>query len=63
MRGGYPSRSREFRDLVYCHRNRIGEFDFRYSNRVTLGYSDADRADVLLSGVVGKRLAYQQTGA
>ncbi len=41
----------------------LAEFDFRYSNRVALGYSDADRADTLLSGIVGKRLTYQTVGA
>lgn len=41
----------------------LAEFDFRYSNRAGLGYNDADRADLLLDGVVGKRLTYQQTGA
>lgn len=41
----------------------LAEFDFRYSNRVALGYNDADRADALLSGIVGKRLTYQTTGA
>lgn len=40
----------------------LAEFDFRYSNRVALGYNDADRAEVLLKGVVGKRLTYQQSG-
>jgi transposase-like protein len=41
----------------------LAEFDFRYSNRVALGYNDSDRADALLLGVVGKRLTYQTTGA
>ena len=41
----------------------LAEFDFRYSNRVALGYNDADRADALLKGVIGKRLTYQTTGA
>ena len=41
----------------------LAEFDFRYSNRVALGYNDSDRADTLLKGIVGKRLTYQQTGA
>ena len=41
----------------------LAEFDFRYSNRVALGYNDADRADALLSGVVGKRLTYETIGA
>jgi hypothetical protein len=38
----------------------LAEFEFRYSNRVALGYADADRADTLLKGVVGKRLTYKQ---
>ncbi len=46
----------------HCHENHLhrylAEFDFRYSNRVALGYNDADRADALLSGIVGKRLTY-----
>lgn len=37
----------------------LAEFNFRYSNRVALGYNDADRADVLLRGIIGKRLTYQ----
>jgi transposase-like protein len=41
----------------------LAEFDFRYSNRVALGYNDADRADALLSGIVGKRLTYQTASA
>jgi hypothetical protein len=53
---------------IYQHCNEkhlhryLAEFDFRYSNRVALGYNDADRADELLKGVVGKRLTYQTTG-
>ena len=41
----------------------LAEFDFRYSNRVGLGYNDADRADAMLQGVVGKRLTYRTIGA
>jgi len=41
----------------------LAEFDFRYSNRTALGCNDADRADRLLSGIVGKRLTYQQSCA
>ncbi|WP_430444075.1 IS1595 family transposase [Sphingorhabdus contaminans] len=54
---------------VYQHCNEkhlhryLAEFDFRYSNRVALGYNDADRADTLLSGIVGKRLTYQTASA
>jgi transposase-like protein len=39
----------------------VAEFDFRYNNRVRLGYSDTDRAGKLLQGVVGKRLTYRTT--
>ncbi len=37
----------------------LAEFDFRYSNRVAIGFNDAARADALLKGIVGKRLTYQ----
>jgi transposase-like protein len=37
----------------------LAEFDFRYSNREALGVNDADRANELLRGIVGKRLTYQ----
>jgi transposase-like protein len=53
---------------VYQHCNErhlhryLAEFDFRYSNRVALGYNDADRADTLLKGVTGQRLTYQTIG-
>jgi transposase-like protein len=36
----------------------VNEFDFRYSNRKT---SDAERADVALKGIKGKRLTYKGT--
>jgi transposase-like protein len=57
MRGVY-----QFCGEKHLHRY-LAEFDFRYSNRVALGYNDADRADNLLKGVTGKRLTYQQAGA
>lgn len=42
------------------HLNRyLAQFDFRYSNRKALGTDDAERADLVLRGVVGKRLTYQ----
>jgi transposase-like protein len=41
----------------------LAEFDFRYSNRVALGFNDTDRADNLLQGVIGKRLTYQTASA
>ncbi len=37
----------------------VAEFNFRYSNRAALGYNDENRADVLLRGIIGKRLTYQ----
>jgi transposase-like protein len=49
----------------------LAEFDFRYNNRCTRpktkkqparkGSDDTQRADMLLKGVVGKRLTYQTT--
>jgi len=41
----------------------VAEFNFRYSNRVALGYNDTDRADVMLRGIIGKRLTYQTASA
>jgi transposase-like protein len=35
------------------------EFDFRFSNRKALGVNDVTRAELLLKGVVGKRLTYE----
>jgi transposase-like protein len=39
----------------------LAEFDFRYNNRVANGVNDAQRADLLLKGAVGKRLTYETT--
>ena len=39
----------------------LAEFDFRYNNRKANGIEDEERADILLAGVVGKRLTYQQS--
>ena len=39
----------------------LSEFDFRYSNRVKLGYTDDMRADKALEGIKGKRLTYRRT--
>jgi hypothetical protein len=41
----------------------LAEFDFRYCNRQALGCNDEDRANRLLSGIVGRRLTYQTIGA
>ena len=48
-------------DKKHLHRY-VAEFDFRYSHRVALGVNDADRADKMLRGAVGKRLTYQTAG-
>lgn len=37
----------------------LAEFDFRYNNRSALQIEDAERADVLLRGITGKRLMYK----
>ncbi|TMJ42637.1 MAG: transposase, partial [Alphaproteobacteria bacterium] len=46
---------------AHLHRY-LAEFDFRYSYRVKLGYSDVDRAKIALKGIEGKRLTYRPIG-
>ncbi|MVF11858.1 IS1595 family transposase [Ketobacter sp. MCCC 1A13808] len=42
------------------HPNRyLAEFDFRYNNRAALEVSNVERAEKLLTSVIGKRLTYQ----
>lgn len=36
----------------------LGEFDFRYNQRMALGVSDSERADKVLRGTIGKRMMY-----
>ena len=55
MRGIY-----QWRGKKHLHRY-LAEFDFRYSNREANGINDAARADILLAGVVGRRLTYQKS--
>lgn len=44
------------------HLHRYGaEFDFRYNHRVGMGYSDAQRAEKIATGMAGKRLTYRRT--
>ncbi|WP_285711415.1 IS1595 family transposase [Erythrobacter oryzae] len=57
MKGVY-----QFCGEQHLHRY-LAEFEFRYNNRVALGCNDSDRADALLSGIIGKRLTYQTTSA
>jgi len=37
----------------------LAEFDFRYSNRIAMGFDDKARTDRALAGIVGKRLTYK----
>jgi hypothetical protein len=37
----------------------LAEFDFRFNTRAKLGISDAERAEIALKGIEGKRLTYQ----
>ena len=39
----------------------LNEFDFRYNARTAMGYTDAERSDLALKGIVGKRLTYRRT--
>ena len=39
----------------------LHEFDFRYSHRKALGFSDSERATAALKGISGKRLTYRRT--
>ena len=53
---------------VYQHCNKkhlhryAGEFEFRYNNRIANGVDDKMRADIALTGIVGKRLTYETAG-
>jgi transposase-like protein len=48
-------------DKKHLHRY-LAEFDFRYNNRIANGSDDRVRADIALTGIVGKRLTYQTAG-
>ena len=49
-----------YQHCEYQHLQRyLAEFDFRYNQRKALGVEDQERAEKLLSGVVGKRLMYK----
>jgi hypothetical protein len=37
----------------------LAEYNFRYNDRVALGYSDDERTQAVLKGIVGKRLTYR----
>ena len=38
----------------------LNEFDFRYNARSAMGYTDAERTELALKGISGKRLTYRQ---
>jgi hypothetical protein len=40
----------------------LGEFDFRYNERIALGVNDAQRATKAIKGAAGKRLTYRPAG-
>jgi transposase-like protein len=42
-------------------RRYLGEFDVRYNHRAALGYTDADRMNASIGGIVGRRLTYRRT--
>ena len=46
-------------DEKHLHRY-LAEFEFRYNNRVRLGYNDGERAALAVKGAAGKRLTYRQ---
>ena len=49
-----------YQHCEYQHLQRyLAEFDFRYNNRIALSVDDQERAENILSGVVGKRLMYK----
>jgi hypothetical protein len=54
MRGVYQHCSEK-----HLHRY-LAEFDFRYSNRASLGVGDAERSERAIKGATGKRLTYRQ---
>jgi transposase-like protein len=53
-----------FHHISEAHLSRyLVEFDFRYSNRQSLGVGDAQRTVAALRGIVGKRLTYRDSSA
>jgi transposase-like protein len=54
MRGVYQHCSEK-----HLHRY-LAEFDFRYSNRASLGVNDLMRAEIAVTGIKGKRLTYRR---
>lgn len=53
MKGVYQHCAKE-----HLHRY-LAEFDFRYNNRAALEVNDAERAEKVLRGIIGRRLTYR----
>ena len=52
-----------FHHISEAHLHRyLAAFDFRYSHRSTLGFTDAERATESAKGIEGKRLTYRRIG-
>ena len=41
----------------------VNEFDFRYNHRTAQGFTDGERANVVLKEIAGKRLTYRRTNS
>ena len=52
--------ARRYQNMNAVSDVRLAEFDFRYSNRIALGITDAERADKALKGITGRRLTYRR---
>ena len=52
-----------FHHVSQAHLHRyLAEFDFRYNRRAALKIGDAERHDMLLAAIGGKRLTYRRIG-
>lgn len=63
---GYFSAFKRGMKCVYQHcaekhlHRYLSELDLRYSNRIALGVTDGEQADLAFKGAAGKRLTYRQ---
>jgi len=55
LKGSYHHISQKHLKRYLC------EFDFRYNHRTALEFTDAQRADIALKGIQGKRLLYRDS--
>jgi hypothetical protein len=50
-----------FHHVSKAHLHRyVSEFEFRYNTRTALGFTDSDRAALIVSGAEGRHMAYKQ---